>query len=775
MLVMFTMPSDAFTGKWVTAALPHSSLSGVGEEQFKMEVEMTKLSVAGAAAVMVVAALTMGEPAFAQQHPEREAYFGETHVHTSWSLDAYLGFDNTLAGPEDFYKYSLGQPITHPGGFTVKITKPLDWGATTEHAEYLGAVQAALDPASKLSGTIVGKSLKFGSRVESLTTYKFLTLTMLKNHPLDDLMTPDVLGTYWKQLVKIADKYYQPGKFTTFAAYEWTSTPNTANLHRNIIFRDTKKVPDMPFSAIDSDDPRELWKWMDAQRKAGNELLAITHNSNLSNGLMFTTETDDRGRPIDKAWAETRMRNEPLAELKQVKGQSETPPGLSPNDEFANYEVVVWQLLGAKADPREHGSYIRQAYKDGLALGDTLGANPYKFGVVSGSDSHSTAVPYRQKNFFGVHGGNTDETPEKRLEGSLFGFKNIWASPAGLSVVWAEENTREAIFAAMQRKETYSTSGVRIKVRLFGGWELAPDLLNRKDWVKTAYAKGVSMGGDLPAPKGKAPSFVVWALKDPDSGNLDRVQIVKGWAKDGQTFEKIYDVTWAGKRKPDKATGKVPPIGHTVDFAKATYKNTIGAVQLKTVWKDPDFDPSLDAFYYARVLEIPTPRWSTIQAVKLGRVPPDGVAATIQERAWTSPIWYTASAEARKTARSGVTVAELKRKGATALGDAELKQLIVGKTILVRNMVTGRRYEILHGADGRRLITAVDGNTPDLEIMGELSHGRQMQYEIRDGKYLVEIAGAPLEVTVYKIGDKYVAARSNEFGYANYEIEAEKE
>jgi len=726
---------------------------------------------------MLVAGLLIhtGTSAFAQTQPEREAYFGETHVHTSWSLDSYLGFGNTIAGPEEFYKYSLGQPITHPGGFTVKITKPLDWGATTEHAEYLGAVQAALDPDSQLSGTMLGKSLKFGSRAAAEATYKLLTVTMLKNHPLTDLMTPDVLGTYWKRLVEIADKYYQPGKFTTFAAYEWTSTPNTANLHRNIFFLDTKKVPDMPFSAIDSDDPRELWKWMDAQRKAGNELLAISHNSNLSNGLMFTTDTDDRGRPINKAWAETRMRNEPLAELKQVKGQSEKTPGLSPNDEFANYEVLIWQLLGAKGDPRNYGSYIRQAYKDGLALQDTLGVNPYKFGVVSGSDSHSTAVSYRQKNFFGIHGGNFDETPEKRLQGGHFGFNNLWASPAGLSVVWAEENTREAIFAAMQRKETYSTSGVRLRLRLFGGWNFGPDLLNRKDWVQTAYAKGVPMGGDLPASKAKAPSFVVWALKDPDSGKLDRVQIIKGWSKNGQTFEKIYDVAWAGKRKPDPATGKVPPIGHTVDLAKATYTNTIGAVELKTVWTDPDFDPSLDAFYYARVLEIPTPRWSTIQAIKLGRVPPDGVQLTIQERAWTSPIWYTASEEARKAVRRGITVAELKQEGATALGDEELKQLIVGKTILVRNTVTGRRFEILHGSDGRRLITAVDGKVPELDVMGELSHGRQLQYEIRDGHYMVEVAGTPFEVTVYKIRDKYLAARNNEFGYANYQIEAVNE
>lgn len=727
---------------------------------------ITRSAAAAALGILLTTA-----PAHSQTYPEREAFFGETHVHTSWSLDSYLGFGNTFAGPDAFYEYSLGQPITHPGGFTVQIRKPLDWAATTEHAEYLGAVQAALDPGSELARSVLGKSLKFGTRADSEATYKLLTITMLKNRPLDALRTPEVLGTYWKRLVEIADEYNRPGQFTTFAAYEWTSTPNTANLHRNIIFRDTSRVPDMPFSAIDSDDPRELWKWMDGQRAAGNDLLAITHNSNLSNGLMYTTDTDDRGRPIDRAWAETRMRNEPLAELKQVKGQSETTPALSPNDEFANYEVVVWQLLGSTGDPRNQGSYVRQAYRDGLGMREVLGVNPYKFGLVSGADSHSTAVAYRQDNFFGIHGGTMDETPQKRLDGGHFGFKNIWASPAGLSAVWAEENSRAAIFDGMRRKETYSTSGVRIKVRLFGGWAFTAETLAQQDWLRTAYATGVPMGGDLPpvAADG-APAFIVWASKDPDSGNLDRVQIVKGWEKNGQSFERVYDVAWSGDRVPDPVTGKVPAVGNTVNLVKATYTNSIGTSELKTVWTDPDFDPSLDAFYYARVLEIPTPRWSTIQAVALGRVPPDGVPATVQERAWTSPIWYSPAAPA--AAPPGLTIADLERQGATLLDDAQLRSLIVGRTISVHNAVTGLRFEILHGADGRRLITAMDDVTPDAEVMGELLHGRNIGYEIRDGRYNVQIAGTPLDFAVYRLGDRYFAARSNEFGHANYEIEA---
>ena len=533
----------------------------------------------------------------------------------------------------------------------------------------------------------------------------------------------------------------------------------------------------MPFTAVDSTDPRALWEWMDGQRKAGKECLAVSHNANLSDGWMFPTEVDDKGRPIDRAYADARLRNEPLTEMKQVKGQSETTPGLSPNDEFAAYEVFVWQLLGAKGAPKEYGSYVRQAYRDGIAMEQARGYNPYKFGVVSGSDAHVTVVPYREDNFLGVH-GTVDDTVEKRLSGAtVLGLNSLWVTPAGLSAVWAEENTREAIFAGMKRKETYSTTGVRIPVRFFGGWDYDANLLKQQDWLKTAYAQGVPMGASLPVPKSKAPSFVVWAVKDPDSANLDRIQIIKGWSKNGQSFEKIFDVAWAGDRKIDSATGKVPPIGNTVNLAKGTYSNMIGGVELKTVWTDPEFDPSLDAFYYARVLEIPTPRWSTIQAAQLGRTPPNIPGAgihtpTIQERAWSSPIWYTPSAEARKAAKPGMTVTDLKQKGAVALDDAQLKELAVGKTVKVTNTVTGQEFEILYGVGGVRLITAVDGKpTTDLSEAGELLHGGEAQYEIRNGRLVTQIGGAPFEVTVYKLGHKYIAARDNEFGYANYRVE----
>jgi hypothetical protein len=326
----------------------------------------------------------------------------------------------------------------------------------------------------------------------------------------------------------------------------------------------------------------------------------------------------------------------------------------------------------------------------------------------------------------------------------------------------------------MKRKETYATSGVRIPVRFFGGWGYDAALLQRRDWIKTAYATGVPMGADLPPATSTAPSFVVWAVKDPDSANLDRIQIVKGWTIHGQSFEKIFDVAWAGTRTVDPATGKLPPVGNTVNVMTGTYTNTIGSVALEAVWPDPEFDPSADAFYYARVLEIPTPRWSTIQAAQLGRVPPSGPGfqAVIQERAWSTPIWYTPPAEARRASRPGLTVADLTAQGAVALDDAQLTELVVGKTVTVRNSVTGRRFEILYGVEARRLVTSIDGAPGDPGDAAALSHGGEAGYEIRNGHLITQMAGTPFAVAVYKLGDRYVAARENEFGFANYEIEA---
>jgi hypothetical protein len=383
-------------------------------------------------------------------------------------------------------------------------------------------------------------------------------------------------------------------------------------------------------------------------------------------------------------------------------------------------------------------------------------------------------VPYHQDNFYGRH-AHLDGTIETRMSGHLFAGLDVrLENPAGVTGVWSEENTRASIFDAMQRKETFGTSGPHHKLRFFGGWQFSPDMVTQADWVKAAYANGVPMGADLPPAKSKAPTFAVWAVKDPTSGNLDRIQIVKGWTKNGQSFEKVFDVVWAGDRKPDKWTGKVPPIGSTVDVDNATYTNTIGAVELKTVWTDPEFDPALHAFYYARMLEIPTPRWTTIQAHQLGIAPPDVVPATVQERAWSSPIWYTPSAEARQGAKPGTTVADLKKTGAVALDDAQLKALIVGKSIWLRNTVTGEQFKVVYDKGGQRIVYHVDPSIPQPSEVGELAQsgylGISEAYSIRNGRIVTSLADTPFEVTVYKTGDGYLAARSNEFGYANYEM-----
>jgi hypothetical protein len=713
-------------------------------------------------------------PPQVERNPERNAYFGETHQHTSWSFDAYI-FGNHITGPADAYKYWNGETIKHPLGYDIKIDTPLDWAGVTDHSEYAGTVRLSNDPSSPLSKLPIAEKLKVHDAADIQRIYLWLGTSMVEGKPIPELVKPEVAGTVWAENNKIADEYNKPGKFTAFCAYEWTSTPDFRNMHRNIFFKECRKVPEMPFSSLDSSHPEDLWKWMDAQRKAGNELLAISHNANLSDGHMYPIDVDSYGRPIDAAWAESRDRNERLVEIKQIKGQSETHPALSPNDEFANYEVLSY-LLGDPEGRFDHivGSYARQALKDGLTMQDTAGYNPYKFGIVGGSDSHNTGTPYRQDNFYGGH-AHLDGTIETRMAGHIFaGLDTRLENPAGLSGVWAEENTRASIFEAMQRKETFATSGPHIKVRFFGGWEYKPEELNDKDWVKIGYKKGVPMGGDLQEERGRAPTFMVWAVKDPTSGNLDRVQVVKGWSKSGQSFEKVFDVVWSGDRKPDVVTGKVPAIGSTVDLANATYTNTIGSTELKTVWTDPEFDTSLHAFYYARVLEIPTPRWTTIQAHQLGVPIPDVVPATVQERAWSSPIWYTPSDEARKRAAPGTTIASLQQKGAVALADADLKQLIVGKFLWIRNNVTGGQVKVIYDKTGQTIVYHVGRNAAQPSDFGNLFQtgyqGMSSAYSIENGKIITTLAGTPFEVTVYKLGDKYFAARSNEFGYANYEV-----
>jgi hypothetical protein len=714
----------------------------------------------------------------AQVAGEKEAYFGETHVHTSWSMDAYL-FGNHLTGPGDAYRYFTGETIKHPLGYDIKIDTPLDWAGVTDHSEYVGVTKEANTPGSAVSKLAAAQPLIIHdwNNQEQVQKAFLYILKLLSGPPVKALLSPEITKSIWKKNVAIAEEYNKPGKFTAFCSYEFTSQNTNRNLHRNIFFRDCAKVPDAPFSSLESWHPEDLWKWMDDQRKAGNELLAISHNANLSDGWMYPTDVDSLGRPIDAAWAASRDRNERLIEIKQIKGQSETHPLLSPNDEYANYELFS-VLLGQPSEdgrvPHIVGSYARQALKDGITLQDVRGYNPYKFGFGAASDSHNTGAPYRQNNFFGGHAHN-DGAIETRMAGHLFtGIDARLENPGGLTGVWAEENTRASIWDAIHRKETFGVSGPHIKLRFFGGWEYDKNAFSRADWAKTGYAKGVPMGADLPSPKSKAPTFLVWAVKDPTSGNLDRIQIIKGWTKNGQSFEKIYDVVWAGNRKLDKWTGRVSSIGSTVDVENATYTNTIGAVELKTEWTDPEFDASLHAFYYARVLEIPTPRWTTIQAHQTGIAPPDVVPATVQERAWSSPIWYTPSAEARKNAAPGTTVAELRKKGAVALTDAQLKTLIVGKGMWWRNTVTDEPFKVRFDKDGHSVLLHVGkGFATSSEVGPVAQSGYQVvpsPYAIKNGKLVTWVGNTPFELSVYKVGNVYYGARSNEFGYANYEM-----
>jgi hypothetical protein len=774
---------------------------------------MSRSAIFASACALV---LGFGSQALAQGNPLRDAYFGETHVHTSYSLDAWL-FGNRITDPGHAYKYFKGEPIKHPLGYDIKIDTPLDFAGVTDHSEYVGVVKLANDPGSPMSKMSAAAPLilKNNSPEEVQRVYLFV-VKLLAGEKIKPLLSPEIAHTVWQENIDFANEANEPGKFTAFCSYEWTSMPNNMNLHRNVFFKDCVHVPAAPFSSLDSDIPTDLWKWMDDQRKRGNDLLAISHNANLSDGRMYPTEIDINGRPIDKAYAEDRMRNEPLIEIKQIKGASETHPLLSPTDEFANFEILTY-LLGNPEGRGPHviGSYARQALKDGLTLEDAKGFNPYKYGFGAASDSHNTGVPYRQDNFFGGH-ADLDGKIEARMSGTIFaGLDARLENPGGLTGVWAEENTRESIFNAMKRKETFAVSGPHIKVRFFGGWNFTdaqtadqqrefwknlPDWIKDRDWVKAAYAQGVPMGGDLaPIPAGKAPSFAVWAVKDPTSGNLDRIQIIKGWTKSGQSFEKIFDVAWSGDRVPDKWTGAVSPVGSTVDLEKATYTNSIGAVELKTVWSDPEFDASVPAFYYARALEIPTPRWTTIQAAQLGIAPPDVVAATVQERAWSSPIWYTPTTEARKLAKLGPTVAELKRQGAVALDDTQLKALIVDKSPWLQNNVTGTKFKMIYSASGtanatqtltpidptyvtsqfapnqgQSLVNHVGRRTVQTSAAGEAAAasylGATSPYYINNGKVVTVLAGTPIEVTAYKLGDKFYGARSNEFGYVNYEI-----
>jgi hypothetical protein len=579
-------------------------------------------------------------------NPDNNVYFGDVHVHTGWSFDALTNGSKTT--PTDAYAWAQGKAITGSGGPEMQIKTPLDFYMVADHAEYMGVFNQMSNPDSPLSKTELAKGVTSPDANVRLQTFAGILRDMSAGKSDPQLSDPALARTVWAEIVKAADANYVPGKFTTFAGFEWTANPQKRNLHRVIVFRDTAHLPDMALSALDSDDPEVLWQWMDDQRARGATLFAIPHNGNASDGLMFDTVKRD-GKPIDAAYNRTRAANEPLYEISQMKGTSETTPFLSPTDEFAGFELWNYTLSADFERPTHpKGSYARQALLDGLSQAAAGAGNPFKYGFIGDSDTHNAAASNEEFNFTGKFA--FENNARERLTGvpgaSAGQIQQIQEfSSAGLAGVWAPQNTREAIWDAMQRRETFGTSGPMMKVRFFGSFDYAADDVNKPDFVKLAYARGVPMGGDLKPVAGpgaaKAPTFLVMALKDPKSGNLDRVQIVKGWLDSaGKQHEKIFDVASSGDRKIG-ADGKLPVVGNTVDLKTATYTDAIGAPQLATGWTDPEFKPGERAFYYARVLEIPTPRWNTYDAARLKMPPLTKVPATIQERAWSSPIWYS--------------------------------------------------------------------------------------------------------------------------------------
>ncbi len=584
-----------------------------------------------------------------------QVFYGDTHLHTSYSTDA--GMVGCTLGPEEAYQFALGATVTSSTGVAARLSRPLDFLVIADHAENLGLAPAIAVSDPELLKNPWGKSVhdlaRSGLDGAREAFDKWIYQMTIRDNPLKESV--GLQRTYWHKLVEAAEKYNQPGRFTAFIGFEWTSAPNGNNLHRNVVFRDggDKAKQVIPISQYESFDPEDLWQWMaDYEQKTGGRLLAIPHNGNLSNGMMFDVETF-KGKPITKGYAERRMKWEPIYEVTQMKGTGETHPRLSPDDEFADFELWDKGSFGPQTKTAEMlpQEYAREAYKRGLALEKSLGVNPFKFGVIGSTDAHTALASTEESNYFGKVTPLEPSADPIRFEEPIIGR----AAPAGnqilashissgaLAAVWARENTREAIWDAFARKEVFATTGSRLRVRVFGGFVFKADDLFRSDFPSYGYQAGVPMGGDLrTAPAGKSPAFLVRAIRDPDGANLDRIQVIKGWLDaQGKTHERIWDVAVSDNRPIGKDGRCAKAVGSTVNVAEANYTNAIGAAALEAYWQDPDFDPAERAFYYVRVIEIPTPRWTTYDAKIFGVKLPEDVPATIQERAYTSPIWYT--------------------------------------------------------------------------------------------------------------------------------------
>ncbi len=587
-----------------------------------------------------------------RDYPDR-VLFGDTHFHTNLSFDA--GLVGTRLGIDEGFRFARGETVTSNSGQRVQLIRPLDFLVLTDHAEFIGLapmIQSS-DPALLADpwGRWVHERFNAGpeGRAEAFADIIEWGTVKMENPFSSD----DAARGIWLDTVEKVETYNEPGRFTAMTGFEWTSSPQGDNLHRCVIYADgpDKTSQTLPFGLFDGGDPEDLWRYMGTyEDRTGGRILAIPHNGNLSNGLMFA-EVDLQGNKLTRAYAESRARWEPLHEVSQMKGDEETHPFLSPEDEFADFETWDASNISGTAPKTEdmlQYEYGRSSLKLGLKLGAKLGANPYKFGMIGASDTHTALSTTREENYFGKY-QSTEPSADRHNDEVIpaddpsLRILTSQESASGLSAVWARENTRRAIFDALRRKEVYATTGTRIRVRVFAGWDFAADEVARPDFIAEGYRRGVPMGGDLrAAPDGKAPNFMIRALRDPDGANLDRVQVIKGWLdKKGETHERIYDVVVSDGRTVGADGRCNEPVGNTVNIPTATFTNTIGDAVMAAHWQDPDFDPAEHAFYYVRVLEIPTPRWTTYDAAFFGIDLPDTVPATIQDRAYTSPIWYT--------------------------------------------------------------------------------------------------------------------------------------
>jgi hypothetical protein len=588
-------------------------------------------------------------------YPQR-VFWGDTHLHTSYSTDA--GMIGNRLGPEEAYRFARGETVVSSTGVRARLQRPFDFLVVADHAENLGLAPMIAEKNPDLL------KLDFGRKIAQLVyDGKYGDAYALWGDGMETRKDPLagqewLVRTAWERLTEAAEQFNEPGRFTALIGYEWSSSPGGNNLHRNVIFRDDKDEADqlIPMSNYDSQDPEDLWAWMASyEEKTGGRVLAIAHNGNLSNGMMFDDVTFS-GKKLDRNYAERRMRWEPVYEVTQMKGDGEAHPALSPNDEFADYGTWDKGSFGAEPKtpdmlPRE---YAREAYKRGLGYEQRLGANPFKFGMIGSTDSHTSLATAEENNYFGKAPAGEPSADPERFQELITGYRQQPGGPditirhfqtlaAGLAAVWATGNTREALWDAFKRKEVYATTGTRMTVRVFAGWDFEESDVQRPDFARAGYLRGVPMGGDLrKAPQGAAPTLMIRALRDVDGANLDRVQIIKGWLDaSGKPQEKVYDVMCSDGRAITGENRCDKPVGNTVDVKNATYTNSIGDALMLAYWKDPDFDPKQRAFYYVRVLEIPTPRWTTYDAAFFGVDLPKDVPATHQERAYTSPIWYT--------------------------------------------------------------------------------------------------------------------------------------